>query len=174
MRDSPKWLPWVVALAFFLGVAVAQSTAQEKIKVAGKLVAAVTESDALKIGDTEGHGFLMSKSEGMNTSTGKNSFMDGALIVNYNWADLIKGNGPHQGYIILSSEAGSGVAQWSGKVKTAMSPGNAPVTTMEGTYTYTKGTGRFENIQGGGTYKGRYISEKAYVVEWEGEYSIQK
>jgi hypothetical protein len=45
---------------------------------------------------------------------------------------------------------------------------------MEGTFSYTKGTALFENIQGGGTYKGKYISEKTYIVEWEGEYFIKK
>jgi len=174
MQDPPRWFLSVIALAFFFGVAAAPSTAQEKIKVAGKLTAAATESYSMTVGDTEGHTFLMSKSEGVNTSTGKNTFMDGALVVNHNGADLIKGNGPHQGYIILSKDGGSGVAHWKGKVTTTMSPGNIPMTTMEGTYTYTKGTGQFENIQGGGTYKGRYISEKTYVVEWEGEYSIKK
>jgi hypothetical protein len=117
---------------------------------------------------------MINKSEGTNASTGKSDFMDGALIVNNNFGDLTMGNGPHEGYIIISKQGGSAIAKWKGKVTTTMSTVNLPITTMEGTFAYINGTGLFENIQGGGTYKGKYLSEKTYTVEWEGEYFIQK
>ncbi|MGB5875032.1 MAG: hypothetical protein WBH56_15035 [Bacteroidota bacterium] len=172
--DSKRLLISLVGITFFFAFGVMPSTAQEKIKIGGKITATITESHMIKVGDTEGHGFLISRSEGTNTSTPKSSFMDGALAVNNNFSDLVKGNGPHEGYIVLSIEGGSAIAKWRGKVTTTMSPGNTPMITMEGTFSYTKGTALFENIQGGGTYKGKYISEKTYIVEWEGEYFIKK
>jgi hypothetical protein len=165
---------WLVGIAMIIVVAVVQSAAQEKYSIGGKITAAITESYEFTVGDAEGHIFLISKSEGMNTSTGQRNFMDGALIVNNNFGDLTKGNGPHEGYIIISKAGAKTIAKWEGDVTTTMSSGNVPMTTMEGTFTYIKGTGLFENIYGGGTYKGKYLSEKTYVVEWEGEYSIQK
>jgi hypothetical protein len=174
IRDPNQLLLLLVGIVMVFAVAVMQSAAQEKFSIGGKITAVITESHMIMVGDAEGHIFLISKSEGTNTSTGKSSFMDGALIDNNNFSDLTKGNGPHEGYIVISKEGGSTIAKWKGNVTTTMSPGNVPMTTMEGTFTYIKGRGLFENIHGGGTYKGKYLSEKTYMVEWEGEYSIKK
>lgn len=152
---------------------VIPSTAQEKIKIAGKITNTVTESHMINIADMEDHTFNISKSEGINISTGEKSFMDSSSVVNYNSSDLIKGNGMHHGYIILSNEADTVIAKWKGKVTTTISSDNKPIITFEGTFTYTKGKGSFEKIQGNGTYKGKYISEKEYITEWEGEYFIE-
>ena len=65
-------------------------------------------------------------------------------------------------------------AKWKGSVMTTLSAEGTPVTTFEGSFSYIKGTGHFENIHGGGTYKGRFISKTIYTVEWEGEYFIEK
>ncbi len=91
----------------------------------------VTEKYDFDVGDTEGHIFHISKSEGINTSTGKNSIMDGALVVNNNFSNLVKGNGSNQGYIILNKDGSTTVAKWEGKVTTVLS-GDIPKTTMEG------------------------------------------
>ena len=171
--DSKKWL-LLVSVVSLVAFGVTSSIAQEKIKITGKITATVTESSAIKIGDLEGHTFLISRSEGTSASTGKNQFMDGALVVNHNFSDLIKGNGSHEGYVIFSKDGDNVTAAWKGKVTTTISSGNVPMTTMEGTYTYTKATFHSENIQGGGNYKGKYISDKTYVVEWEGEYSAKR
>jgi len=148
-------------------------TAQEKFEVGGKMSTTVTAKYEFAVGDIEGHIFQISKSEGVNTSTGKNSMMDGALIINNNFSDIINGNGHHQGYIIFSKEGNITEAKWEGEVTTTMS-GNIPNTKFKGKFTYTSGTGKFKNIQGGGTYKGEYISANTYLVDWEGEYSLKK
>lgn len=152
---------------------VIPSTAQEKIKIAGKITNTVSESHIINIADMEDHTFNISKSEGTNVSTGEKSFMDSSSVVTYNSSDLIKGNGMHHGYIMLSKEDDTVIAKWKGKVTTTLSSDNKPIITFEGTFTYTKGTGPYEKIQGKGTYKGKYISEKEYISEWEGEYFIE-
>ena len=163
----------IFTLAFLIIFSINPATAQDKMEGAGKISATVTKGYNFKVSDREGHIFQISKSEGINTSTGKNSIMDGALVVNNNFSDLVKGNGPHQGYIILSKDGSTTVAKWEGKVTTVLS-GKIPKTTMEGTFTYISGTGKFEDIQGGGKYKGMYISAKTYLVDWDGEYFIKK
>jgi hypothetical protein len=163
----------LLTLAFLIVFNVKPATAQDKMEVAGKISATITEGYNFDVGDMEGHIFHISKSEGINTSIGKNSMMDGALVVNNNFSDIVKGNGPHQGYIIISKDGNTTVAKWEGKVTTVLS-GDKPKTTMEGTFTYISGTGKYANIQGGGKYKGMYISASTYVVDWDGEYSIKK
>jgi hypothetical protein len=41
-------------------------------------------------------------------------------------------------------------------------------TTWEGTWKVTGGTGKFKNIKGGGTYRGKATAQEA-LTEWEGE-----
>ena len=160
----------LISIALIFIFCVSTSSAQEKIKIAGKMSNTVTEDYKIKVADAEDHTFSINKSEGTNISSGENSFMDSAAVVNHNFGDLIKGNGTHQGYVILSKEGDTVIGKWKGKVTTTISSDNTPIITFEGTYTYTSGKGRFENIQGNGTYKGKYTSEKTYTAEWEGEY----
>jgi len=159
-----------ISIALIFIFCVSTSSAQEKIKIAGKITNTVTEDYQIKVGDVEDHTFTINKSEGTNISSGENSFMDSAAVVNHNFSDLIKGNGTNEGYVILSKEDDTVVAKWKGKVTTTISSENTPIITFEGTYNYTRGKGHFENIQGSGTYKGKYTSEKTYTAEWEGEY----
>jgi hypothetical protein len=159
--------------AFLIFFSSVPATAQDKMEVAGKISATVTEGHNFDVGDIEGHIFHISKSEGINTSTGKNSMMDGALVVNNNFSDLVKGTGHHQGFILMNKDGNSTVAKWEGNVTTTLS-GNVPLIKFEGTFTYVSGTGKYANIQGGGKYKGMYISANTYVVDWDGEYSIKK
>jgi hypothetical protein len=173
IRNYNKSLILFTSIALICVFAVMPSMAQEKIKIAGKLTNTVSESYMINIADMEDHALNISKSEGINVSTGEKSFMDSSSVVNYNSSDLIKGNGMHHGYIMLSKEDATVIAKWKGKVTTTTSSDNKPIITFEGTFTYTKGTGPFEKIQGNGTYKGMYISEKEYITEWEGEYFIE-
>ena len=161
-----------LALIFALGVTI--SIAQQKIKIAGKHTLAYTPGATINVGDTEDHIIALSTFEGANVSTGKNKFMDGAQDVGMTFADLVKGNGPHQGYGNLSLNGDVIFWKHQGKTKTTLTPEGKPVTTSEGSFTWTKGTGKYENIQGGGTYKGKYISKTITIVEWEGEYFIKK
>jgi hypothetical protein len=100
--------------------------------------------------------------------------MDGAQVFNVSFADLVKGTGPHQGYIEFSQQNDKTYAKWEGKVTTTLSAGNTPIITFEGTFSWIKGTGRFENIQGNGTYSGQFTSKTTYSSEWTGEYTIKK
>lgn len=163
----------IFTLAFLIIFSVIPLNAQDKMEVAGKISATVTEGYNFDVGDMDGHIFHISKSEGINTSTGKNSMMDGALAINNNFSNLVKGNGSNQGYIILSKDGNTTVAKWEGKVTTVLS-GDIPIITMEGTFTYISGAGKYENIQGSGKFKGMYITANTYLVDWDGEYFIKK
>jgi hypothetical protein len=161
-----------LVLIFALGVAT--SIAQQKIKVSGKHTFATTAQNKINVGDTEDHVIVLSEYEGFNVSTGKNKFMDGALDVGIIFSDLIKGNGSTQGYGNFSLNGDVIFWKSQGKAVTTLSSEGKPVTTAEGSWTYTKGTGKYENIQGSGTYKGKFFSMTISIYEWEGEYFIKK
>ncbi|MBW7997998.1 MAG: hypothetical protein FVQ81_15815 [Candidatus Glassbacteria bacterium] len=161
-----------LVLIFALGVATLP--AQQKIKVSGKHTLAYTKQDTINVGDTEGHILSLSEFEGTTVSTGKNKFMDGARDVGMGFSDLVMGNGSGQGYLKSSLNGVVVFSKHQLKTATTLSPEGKPVTTFEGSFTWTKGTGKYENIQGGGTFKGKFISRIIFIVEWEGEYFIEK
>ena len=174
MLTSKRSMALFISLALIFALGVTTSIAQQKTKIAGKMTCASIKSERINVGDTEGHILLLSEYEGANVSTGKHKFMDGAQVVGMTFGDLVKGNGPHQGYIKMSLNGDAVFSKYEGKTTTTLSPEGTPIMTFEGTFSYIKGTGQFENIQGGGIYKGRYISRTIWVAKWEGEYSIKK
>lgn len=164
----------LMSLALILALGVTASIAQETQQVAGKLTMAYTKMDTISISDTEGHAISLGEAKGSNADATDQGFMDGAEVANCSFADLVMGNGHHQGYITFSKGDDSTIAKWQGKVQTASSEEGAAATEFEGTFTWIKGTGKFENIKGEGTYRGAFTSKTEYTVEWEGEYSIEK
>ncbi len=148
--------------------------AQEKMKVSGKMTLAVTKQEMVDIGDTEDHTMALSIFEGTNFSTSTHKFMDGAHATNISFNDLIKGSGPHQAYVTVAQKDNAVIAKCEGKSRTTPSPDGTVIVSFDGTFTYVGGKGSYENIQGKGTYKGKYISKNIYTVEWEGEYFIKK
>jgi hypothetical protein len=163
-----------ISLILIFASGVMMSIAQEKTQIAGKFTATYLKQETIEVGDTEGHIVYLEQTEGTNESTGEHTIMDGARVVNVSFSDLVKGNGPHQGYIKFAQNDDTYFAKWEGTVTTTLSAEGTPIITFEGTYFYIKGTGQFENIQGSGTYKGKFISETTYIAEWEGEYFIKE
>lgn len=163
-----------ISLVLIFGLCVSSLMAQQKFKIAGKITAAYTVREVVEVGDTEGHALYLLKHEGFNESTGEHKFMDGAETVWFGIADYIKGNGSHTVYTKLSLNDNVVYAKAEGKTTTILSPEGKPVTTFEGSFTFTKGTGKYKNIQGSGTYKGKLVSSVIIVNEWEVEYFIKK
>ena len=163
-----------ISLVLIFGLCVSSLVAQEKFKIAGKMTAAYTVREVVEVDDTEGHALYLLKSEGFNESTGEHKFMDGAETVWFGIADYIKGNGSHTVYTKMYSNDNVVYSKAEGKTTTTLSPEGKPVTTFEGSLTFTQGTGKYKNIQGSGTYKGKLVSSVIIVNEWEGEYFIKQ
>ena len=160
------------ALIFLLGIAT--SVAQEKFKIAGKQTLAFTNQERIMIGDIDGHVLSLAEAKGVNQSTGPTEFMDGAQAINVVSSDLVNFSGPIHGYSISKKGNDSFYAKIEGKLTTTVSSDGSPLTTIEATMTWIKGTGKYEGVMGGGTAKGRYIAPNIYIMEWEGEYWIEK
>lgn len=146
-------------------------TTDLKTKVTGKMELQLSHHEKYDIGDVDGHIISLRKAEGKNVNTGTVDFMNGAKIINFSYNDVVKGNGPHQGYSILTKNGDSLFSKWEGEIITTLSADGTPVTSFKGRMWWYKTTGKFEKMkEGGGTYKGRFTSETSYVIDWEGEY----
>lgn len=141
----------------------------ERMKIAGSFWLTYAKQEVLPAGDADSHILILAEARGPNRSTGRDVYMDGADTFNREFADLVQGSGTHSGYVTFTKNGESTVTRWNGQVRTALSAEGNPVTTIEGTWTKVKGTGRYEGVTGSGTYKGRVISPTEYSVDWEGE-----
>jgi len=174
IHGSTQWTKLLLCAVFVFAIGVMPLTAQEKIKIAGKMTLTQPTRQAIDIGDTPGHQLVLAEARGMNFSTGEHKFMDSTQAVNMAFDDLAQGNGPQQGYSRLWQKADTVFIKWHGKVTTTLSAEKTQSTTFEGIWSYVKGTGQLRSIQGGGTFKGKFTSATEYMVEWEGEYSIKE
>ena len=163
-----------VCLVMVLAFGTASLNAQDATMISGKFSATYTQMDSVVVGDEMGHLLTLSASEGDNVSTAEYGFMDGAKVTNTGYYDLVMGNGTQQGYIKLAAGEDMAFASWEGKVTTVLDTAGTPVSSFEGTFTYIKGSGKFEGIKGGGTYTGGLTSMTGYAVEWQGKYIIEK
>ena len=142
--------------------------------IAGKFSVRYAEQHPQAVPDGEGHALVLGRAQGVNRSTGPTLFLDKGDVTNLEFADLHQGNGPQQGYVSISQGGDTVISQWNGKVTTTLSPDKTPITTMAGTWAALRGTGRYENATGKGSYKGRFTSPTEYTVEWSGEISGER
>ncbi len=89
-------------------------------------------------------------------------------ITYWGTSDLVNGSGPQSGY--WCNGHADGDRDWGtfeGRITTS-----GQQVTMEGTWKYTGGSGKFKGISGGGKYKGHFPSATEVVNNWEGEYTL--
>jgi len=160
----------VISLLLFSVVFLFFSSAplNAKTEISGKMTAKISKQEKVEVGDAEGHVMQLSVSQGTNAG----EEMGGAQFENHNYSDTKKGNGTHEGYTTFALNGDKWNVKFEGKVTTTMSEDGKPNTTFEGTFTFTSGEGKYKNIKGGGTYKGKYTSETDYEVQWEATYDI--
>lgn len=149
-------------ISFF---SVTMSFAEE---VKGKRFGTFEAKESIKVGDAEGHALAVGVGKGVDVT-------NSSVFVTSSLSDLTNGNGTHQGYTVTTYKNGSKTfSDFQGKITTAMSPKGIPLVSFEGTWVFTGGTGEWANIQGKGTYKGKFIGPGIYTYDMEGEYSIKK
>jgi hypothetical protein len=87
----------------------------------------------------------------------------------YEQTDQVEGTGTHRGYFRrLFKNGDTDYGPFEGTNKTTVKVDGSWEATGEGTWKVTRGTGKFKNITGGGTYRGKATAEGA-SSEWEGE-----
>lgn len=132
--------------------------------ISGAITLKVTKQDVLPVTAQGGDMLMLVETHGTNKST---NWMDDAQVVNKEIDFLLQGNGPQHGYITFAKGDDTVDVKWSGIVSTAM-PNGQPQISFHGTWEQLKGTGKYQGIQGKGSYKGHFISQTEYVVDWVG------
>jgi len=160
-------------LVLLFGFFLTYSSADEEMKIGGEFVAKYATREVQQIGDAEEHVVVLSTLEGTLKSTGEHEFMDGGAVLIIGMSDMTKGNGVSWGYAKTTLGDDVVYAKYKGKVTTTLSEGN-PVTVFEIEAEFIKGSGKYENIQGGYKAKAKVISENEMMIKWEGTYSIKE
>jgi hypothetical protein len=104
-----------------------------------------------------------------DTTTSSDPDWDGTEEIIYDQSDSVAGTGTHRGYFRrLFKNGDTDYGPYEGTHKTTVKEDGSSETTWEGTWKVTGGTGKFKNIKGGGTYRGKATAQGA-SSEWEGE-----
>jgi len=158
----------LIILALIIAFGVTTASAQDKVKVKYTKYMVVTKYEVKEVPDTEGHILLQYEAKDVSS--------DGRWICYKTaQADYIKGTGPVKGYNeCVDREGGTIIDKFEGMSTTKKSPEGKVIQTFKGTYTYIKGTGKYEGIQGGGTFHGMEIGKGILLADIEGEYIIKK
>jgi hypothetical protein len=140
--------------------------------VSGKAVFLVTPSNKIPLGaPADDQMIIQSAERGTQLEFDGNQLFENSSLLRTSICDLTRGRGTCFGYHIFESSDGDQLlAKFSGMVLPDSNVDKKPpAQVMRGTWVYVKGTGKFTDIKGGGSYRGHYISSTEYVLEWSGE-----
>ena len=127
-----------------------------------------TKSEAFPIPDKEGHVLVIAETQGYDLNAGRTA-------VNRVVSDLVKGNGRLFGYgTATETDGDQSHYSFEGKVTTAPDANGKPVTTAQGTWMLTGGTGKWKERDGRGTFKNTAVNSTTSVAEWEGTWEPKK
>jgi hypothetical protein len=154
----------VVSLSFS-----AQAGEKKKITGTNKMGPPISQT-VVYPGDDPKHELVMLVRRDTTTSSDPD-FNETELIV-YDQSDSVAGTGTHRGYFRrLFKNGDTDFGSFEGAHKTTVKEDGSSETTWEGTSKVTGGTGKFKNIKGGGTYRGKATAEGASTeFELEVEY----
>jgi hypothetical protein len=135
-------------------------------KISGSSTGRARVQTSAAIPDAANHELSLAEVEGPQKCSDP-LFAD-ARITYWGTADLMAGSGPQRGYWI--NHHANGETDW-GTYEGQISTSGGQVT-MEGTYKWTGGSGKFKGISGGGKYKARFTSPTEVINDWQGEYQL--
>jgi hypothetical protein len=163
----------LISLIFLVSLLALPAFGQEKHKFSSKMYGVNTKSESIDVLDgNEGHKIAISAWKGVGTTaSGEQSVFEVQGTM-----DHINYNGTVSGYQFSRFQDGSTwVVTYEGKITAKPSEaGKPPLVSWGGSWTIVKGTGKYENVEGGGTFKARFIAPEIYLNEAEGEYVIKK
>ena len=146
------------------------SFAQEKEKFEAKCTGVFTKYHRIEVNDPSEHTFSLYEAKGAGTMNS-----GGFSFINYGTSRLVKGKGIHNGINKVIYENGDfSFSEWEGNVTPIETATGKSTISFEGTWTHMGGTGRWENAEGKGTYKGSFVGDGIYVMGFEGEYTFKK
>ena len=167
--SKSKIVGMMALIAFAMGIFwVGETLAGESGKFVIREVYYATTVHTLKVPDLEGHTNHLIEGKGI----GFYEKWGACLLYVTCTMDLIKGEGPVQGYVQYTFPDGSTLTvKFEGKTMRGIL-GPTGGAQGEGTGTYIKGTGKFEGFQGRGTYKSCTLGPGQWYSDVEGEYTL--
>ena len=161
--SKSKIVAMMALMVFAMGILLVNcAVAGERGKVADREVFHTNSFQSLKGPDIAGHTLHVMDTKGI----GFTEKWGACLIYTNSVVDLVKGEWTAQGYNQHTFPDGSTtVHKWDGNNK-------GKGASAEGTWTYIKGTGKFEGIQGGGTWKSYPMAQDQWYTDVEGEYTL--
>src|ERR1022692_345220 len=136
--------------------------------ISGAFTVKVAKQEVLPVTAENGDMLMLGESHGTNKSS---NWMDDAQVVNKEIDFLLQGSGPQHGYVTFVKGEDTVDVKWSGYVSSVMANGQ-PQISFHGTWEHVKGTGKYQGIQGKGSYKGHFISQTESVIDWVGQSSV--
>ncbi len=140
--------------------------------VSGKAVFLITPATRIPLGSSEDdHVMVHSAERATQLKFNGSDLFEHCTMLRTSTCDLVHGRGSCFGYHIFDSREGDRLlAKFSGVLlPESSSDKKPPEAVVRGTWVYVKGYGKFADIQGGGNYRGRYLSATEYELEWSGE-----
>ena len=132
----------------------------------GSFSGLVDIQQALTVGDREGHALMIARVRGPQQSS--NPLWNEATIVYSAVLDLTAGAGEQRGYFVNTHADGD--RDW-GTFGGTVTPAGTELQ-CEGTWEFTGGSGQYEGITGGGTYRMRLTSPETVETTWDGVYEL--
>jgi hypothetical protein len=155
----------VLGLALTVGL-MSPVMAQEKM--GDKRVYHTIKAETFQIPDKEGHLLVAYEAHGYDLQAG-------STAVNRGITDLVKGNGRTFGYGTLTEKDGDLLYfSFDGKVTTVANASGKPVTTSQGTWMSTGGTGKWQQRDARGSFKNAVVIPGTTLTEWEGSWETKK
>jgi hypothetical protein len=158
-------LPALVSLSFS-----AQAAEKKKIMGTNKLGPPICRTVVpLGPGDDPKHELVVLAIY-RGTTTSPDPDINGSEIISYEQADGVAGTGTHSGYFRrLYKDGDTDYGTYEGTYKSSFKEdGSWEATTWENTWKTTGGTGKFKNIKGSGTDRGKATAQEV-LGEFEGE-----
>jgi hypothetical protein len=148
-------------IVFAMGILLmGEALAGERGKVSNREIWFMPTIQTLKVPDMEGHTIHLWEAKGI-IFTEKWGVCQGYVPATSDF-NTPKGEMTSKGYVQYTYPDGSTTVQkWESKGRTP-----------PGTWTYIKGTGKFEGIQGGGTFTFGMVGPDRWYTDIEGEYTL--
>jgi hypothetical protein len=141
-------LSFMIAVTVLFAFASLSLAAAKTVTQKGRSVYHMVKVDVVQVGDVPGH--IVGVADARGLTFVENG--DVGTYLNRIMFDYVNGSGPHWGYGVTTFPDGSTtVIKYEGT--TTAQEGGA--SSFKGAYTYIGGTGRFEGIQGRGSYTGK-------------------
>ena len=167
-----KLFAFIALITLAFGVALVGNTlAAEKVK--GRNVSHAVKWEQINVGDEDGHVVAVSEGKGITTNLEGKWLFNGWPYHDTSLYDINPktGLGSGQGYGDQTDRDGDKVYwTWEGKM---LKGGKFGTGYWAGTWAFVKGTGKFEGIQGRGTFQSYDIGGDT-LNDWEGDVELRR